>query len=109
MAEIIPIDDPADPRIAAYADIRERDLVGREGLFIAEGEVVLRILLTRSRHQPVSLFLAGKRVAALAPLIARVPDGVPVYAAPQEIMDRTAGFHMHRGILALGRRSAPQA
>ena len=41
----IAIDDPVDPRIAAYRDIRERDLVGREGLFIAEGEVVLRVLL----------------------------------------------------------------
>ncbi|NUB11177.1 RNA methyltransferase, partial [Azospirillum sp. Vi22] len=27
---IIPIDDPDDPRIAAYRDVKERDLVGRE-------------------------------------------------------------------------------
>src|SRR5258708_2308747 len=106
MPDIISIDDPADTRIAAYANVRERDLVGREGLFVAEGEVVLRVLLTRSRHEPVSLFLAEKRLAALAPLIATVPEGVPVYAARQEIMDRIAGFHMHRGVLALGRRSA---
>ncbi|TGS79235.1 RNA methyltransferase, partial [Mesorhizobium sp. M3A.F.Ca.ET.175.01.1.1] len=26
---LIPIDDPQDPRVAAYLDIRERDLVGR--------------------------------------------------------------------------------
>src|SRR5437867_2401797 len=31
MPDVILIDDPADPRIGAYADIRERDLVGREG------------------------------------------------------------------------------
>ena len=105
MPEIIPIDDLSDPRIAAYALIRERDLVGREGMFVAEGEVVLRVLLTRSRHEPVSLFLAEKRVAALAPLIAIVPEGVPVYTARQEIMDGIAGYHLHRGVLALGRRS----
>ena len=66
----IAIDDPSDPRIAAYRAIRERDLIGREGLFIAEGEVVVRMLFTRSIHPPVSLLVAEKRVAALAGLIA---------------------------------------
>lgn len=108
MLDIVPIDDPADPRIAAYTNIRERDLVGREGLFIAEGEVVLRVLLTRSRHQPVSLLLAEKRVEILKPLLAKVPDGVPIYSTRQEVIDQIAGFNMHRGILAMGRRSPPQ-
>ena len=49
MARLVPIDDPADERIAAYRDVRERDLVGREGLFIAEGEVVLNVLVRRAR------------------------------------------------------------
>ena len=40
----IPVTDPADPRLEPYRDIRERDLVGRQGLFVAEGEVVLRLL-----------------------------------------------------------------
>ena len=107
MPEAIPIDDPADPRIAPYANIRERDLVGRERLFVAEGEVVLRVLVTRSRHEAHSIFLAEKRVAALTPLLASVPASVPIYVAPQAILDEIAGFHMHRGVLALGRRAAP--
>jgi tRNA G18 (ribose-2'-O)-methylase SpoU len=36
--------------------------------------------------------------------LARLPDGLPVYVAAQEAMDRIAGFHMHRGVLALGRK-----
>ncbi|CAN5127264.1 RNA methyltransferase [soil metagenome] len=101
---IIPIDDADDPRVAAYRDVRERDLVGREGLFIAEGEVVVRVLLgPRSRHAPVSLLLAEKRAAGLA---ARADTAaVPVYVAGQAVFDRIAGFHIHRGILALGRRA----
>lgn len=102
---IIAIDDPADPRIAAYHAIRERDLVGREGLFVAEGEVVVRVLVERSLHPPASLLIAEKRVAGLAHLIARLPPGVPVYAASQAVVDEIAGFPMHRGILAIGRRS----
>jgi tRNA G18 (ribose-2'-O)-methylase SpoU len=101
----IRIDDPADPRIAAYRAIRERDLVGREGLFIAEGEVVVRVLLGGARHAAVSLFIAEKRFAGLMPLLAARPSDVPVYAASEETMDAIAGFPMHRGILALGRRA----
>ncbi len=99
------ITDPDDPRVAAYRDVRERDLVGREGLFIAEGEVVVRVLLRRSIHAPVSLLVAEKRVAGLADLIASLPEDVPVYAASQAVMDGIAGFHIHRGILAVGRRA----
>jgi len=105
VANIVTIEVPADPRIAAYRDIRERDLVGRQGLFIAEGEVVLRVLLGRALHQAASLFLAEKRLDALAPLIETLPTEVPVFVASQEVMDGVAGFHLHRGMLALGRRS----
>ncbi len=70
MAEIIPIDDPDDPRVAVYRQVRERDLVGRQGGFIAEGEVVLRVLLNGGgRHRAASLLVAGKRLEKLAPLI----------------------------------------
>ena len=107
MAQIIPIDDPADPRIAAYAGVRERDLVGRRGEFIAEGEVVLRVLLSAaSRCRPASLLIADKRLAALEPLLAGLATDVPVYAAGQAVMDAIVGFPIHRGILAHGLRPA---
>jgi len=106
MPTVIAIDDPQDPRIAAYRDIRERDLVGRAGHFIAEGEVVLRILLGGgARHRAVSLLLAEKRVAALMPLLETLGDDVPVYSAGQAVMDAIVGFPLHRGILALGKRA----
>src|SRR6516225_9018668 len=109
MPQIIPINDPADQRIAAYTNIRERDLIGRQGVFVAEGEVVLRVLLTRSRHEPLSIFIAERRLAGLMPLLATVRPSVPIYTAPQAIMDGIAGFPMHRGILALGRGAPPQS
>lgn len=102
---ILAITDPDDPRIAPYRHVREPDLVCRDGRFIAEGEVVLRVLLTASRHGAESLLIADKRLAALAPLLARVADNVPVYAAGQTVIDAVAGFPLHRGILALGRRA----
>ena len=106
MAEIIPIDDPADPRVGVSRQVRERDLVGRHGGFIAEGEVVLRVLLTGGGpHRAASLLVDGKRLAKLAPLIAHLPDQTPVYVAGQAVLDEIAGFHIHRGILAHGLRA----
>jgi tRNA G18 (ribose-2'-O)-methylase SpoU len=101
---IVPVADPDDPRIAAYRDIRERDLVGRDGLFVAEGKVVLAMLLASQAYRPLSLLIAVHRLDALAPLLAEVPQDVPVFAAAQAVIDEIAGFPLHRGILAIGRR-----
>jgi tRNA G18 (ribose-2'-O)-methylase SpoU len=103
--ELIEIDAPDDPRIDAYRNIRERDLVGREGLFVAEGKVVLEKLIDADLHRPISLLIASKRLDALQPLISRVSGEVPVYVAAQAVMDAIAGFPLHRGILAIGRRN----
>jgi tRNA G18 (ribose-2'-O)-methylase SpoU len=104
---MIRIDDPEDPRIAGFRDIRERDLTGRQGLFVAEGEVVLNVLTSpRSLCRPVAFLLDRKRVEALTPVLARAPDSAPVYVADQSVLDSIAGFHLHRGILALGAKPA---
>jgi tRNA G18 (ribose-2'-O)-methylase SpoU len=101
---LIRIDDPADPRIAAYRDVREKDLRGREGLFIAEGKVVLNVLFAVRRFEVRSILLLENRVAGMEETLAAAPEGPPVYVASQEILDRIAGFHLHRGVLALGLR-----
>src|SRR5829696_608046 len=105
MPTFLAVADPADPRVSDYRNVRERDLVGRQGRFIAEGEVVLRALLSQSRYEVESLFLSERRISALEPLLAKAPPAVPVYVAPQAVMDQISGFPLHRGILALGRRS----
>jgi tRNA G18 (ribose-2'-O)-methylase SpoU len=104
---IISIDDPDDPRLADYRAVRERDLVGRAGGFIAEGVVVLEKLVAAGRHPLRSVLVAEKRVAALAPLLEGLPEAVEVYAAGQAVMDAVVGFHIHRGVLAAGTRAEP--
>ncbi|MEO1100770.1 MAG: RNA methyltransferase [Pseudomonadota bacterium] len=97
---VIPVQRPDDPRIAPYISIRERDLTGRDGRFIVEGKVTLRILLTQSRFRPESLFLSKTRLEPLQDLISAIPEGIPIYTAPQTVMDEIAGFPVHRGVLA---------
>jgi tRNA G18 (ribose-2'-O)-methylase SpoU len=103
------IADPADPRLADYLEVRERDLIGRGGRFIAEGVVVLEKLIAAGRHPLRSVLVAEKRLETLAELLARVPQDVPIYAAEQEVMDSVVGFPIHRGVLAVGERAEPSA
>jgi tRNA G18 (ribose-2'-O)-methylase SpoU len=100
----IRIEDAADARVAPYHAIRERDLVGREGLFIAEGKVVLNVLFAAGRFEACSVLILDSRLKGMQETLALAPADMPVYIASQEVMDRIAGFHIHRGILALGRR-----
>jgi tRNA G18 (ribose-2'-O)-methylase SpoU len=109
MRPVIRIDDPDDPRLADYRDVRERDLVGRSGGFIAEGVVVLEKLVAAGRHPLASVLVTEQRLDALAALLDSVAAEVPVYAASQAAMDRLTGFHIHRGVLAPGRRAEPSA
>jgi tRNA G18 (ribose-2'-O)-methylase SpoU len=104
MAVLIPIDDPADPRVEPFLKVRERDLVGRQGRFVAEGEVVLAAAAGQGLLE--ALLLDRKRVEGLAPILQRLGPEVRVYTASQAVLDAVVGFHIHRGILAIGRRPA---
>jgi tRNA G18 (ribose-2'-O)-methylase SpoU len=102
----VPVADPADPRLEPYRDIRERDLKGRAGRFIAEGRVVLDVLLRGGRFEPESLLLLESRVAGTADVLARAAADLPVFVAPPAVFDAVAGFPVHRGILGVARRRA---
>jgi tRNA G18 (ribose-2'-O)-methylase SpoU len=101
---LIPITDPTDPRVRAYRDVRERDVAGRENGFIAEGEVVMRVLARSPLYRAESLMIAENRIDRASDLIAAFGDGPPVYVASQQVMDGVVGFNIHRGLLAFGRR-----
>lgn len=101
----IRIADPDDPRVAAYRDIRERDLVGRQGLFVAEGKVVLNVLLEAQGFEVSSILILENRFSGLTEILAKTPAATPVYIAEASVMDAIAGFPIHRGILAIGHRT----
>ena len=100
------ITNPEDPRVSAYREVKEKDLVGRQGLFMAEGEVVLRRLIDAPDMETVSVLVAEKRLEKLAGALAGLPPTTPVYVAAPQVLDAVAGFPLHRGMLAIGRRRA---
>jgi len=108
--QILSIEQADDPAVAEFLSIRERDLTGRHGQFIAEGTVVLPMLAAAHKSgrgiRAEKLLILENRLPALSDLIAKFPDDVPLYTVNQSIMDQIAGFHLHRGVLALGSRPA---
>lgn len=103
------ITSPEDERLAPYRNVRERDLVGREGRFIAEGKVVLNVLLANKSFAIESLLVIENRLAGLGEQIQLCSPEIPVYCVSRTTMDALAGFPMHRGILAVGRRENPSS
>ncbi|MEV6491293.1 RNA methyltransferase [Actinoplanes sp. NPDC051633] len=93
------IADPADERLGDYRALTDLELRTKweppNGLFIAEGELVLRRAL-RAGYRPRSYLIDAKRVDQLADL----PDDAPVYAATPAVLEAATGFHVHRGVLA---------
>ena len=106
-AQIVDIDDPDDPRLAPYRSIRERDLVGRDGRFVAEGKVVLGMLLRSARFSAESVLVLRSKLPGLAETLAPVSASTPIYVVGNDVMDAVAGFHLHRGVLAIGTKPRP--
>lgn len=92
------ITDAGDERIADYRALTDVELRTRweppHGLFIAEGELVLRRAL-RAGYAPRSFLVEEKRIAQIEDL-----TGAPVYAAAPSVLEEVTGFHVHRGVLA---------
>ncbi len=104
MATPIPIHDADDARLEPYRAIKERDLAGRHGRFIAEGEVVLRLMLRQGLFPIESILLSHRRAEASRELVALIPADVPLYTASDRMIETLAGFAVHRGVLAVGLR-----
>jgi tRNA G18 (ribose-2'-O)-methylase SpoU len=104
MAPLELITAPEDPRLEPYRDIRERDLVGRAGLFVAEGRVVLEKLVAGGRHPLRSVLISEPKAPGMAQLLEALPLDTPAYVAPQAVLDAIVGFPIHRGVLAIGER-----
>lgn len=111
MADIITVDDPDDPRLSDYIGLTDVELRRRrepaEGLFIAEGEKVIR-RARQTGYEMRSMLLSAKWVDVMRDVIDEVP--APVYAVAPELAERVTGYHVHRGALAsMQRKPLPAA
>jgi len=105
VTETIRIERADDPRLAPYADIRERELAARDGLFVGETLVVLEAMLARSAAVR-SILASPRMLPRAAELAARHGCTAPVYTASDEVLEALTGIDLHRGVLAVAERAA---
>ena len=101
MTSPVPVGDARDPRLTDYVRLTDvhlrRSLEAAHGLFVAEGELVIRRAI--GAGYPVrSLLITSDRLAALADLAGGCPG--PVYVVAPEIARQLTGYRVHRGALA---------
>ena len=99
---IVRIADPDDRRLDPYRALK-RSNETRHGLFIAEGEKLVRRLV-ESRLEVESLLVSEDHLEAIAPVL---PTEVPTLVIPEGAVEGLVGFNFHRGILGCGRRPQP--
>ncbi len=109
MATVVEVTDPADPRLADYRDLRDvelrKHLEAEHGLFLAEGEKVVRRAV-EGGFEPRSFLMAPRWLDGLADVLGTTD--APCYVMSEALAEEVTGFHVHRGALAsLHRRSLP--
>src|SRR3954463_11023644 len=101
MAELVEIGSADDPRLADYRDLRDvelrKHLEAEHGLFLAEGEKVVRRAV-EAGHTPRSFLMAPRWLDGLADVLAA--SEAPCYVVSEALAEQVTGFHVHRGALA---------
>ena len=94
------------PELAPYRTMRRPLEHERQGIFVAEGEKVVRRLL-ESRFEVVSVLLPEKHLEAFRPLLEARPEKLTVYLADKKLLESLIGFSMYQGQLAVGKIPPP--
>lgn len=109
MARLVEISAADDPRLADYRDLRDvelrKNLEAEHGLFLAEGEKVVRRAV-EAGFAPRSFLMAPRWLEGLGDVLDR--SDAPCYVLAESLAEEVTGFHVHRGALAsLERRALP--
>src|SRR5688572_12672296 len=101
MADLVELADAADPRLADYRDLRDvelrKHLEAEHGLFLAEGEKVVRRAV-EAGYAPRSFLMAPRWLEGLGDVLDRCD--APCFVVSEELAEEVTGFHVHRGALA---------
>ncbi len=101
MATFIDVTDAADPRLADYRDLRDvelrKHLESDQGLFIAEGEKVVRRAV-EAGFAARSFLMARRWLPGLDDVLGSTD--APCYVVDEDLAEAVTGFHVHRGALA---------
>ena len=112
MPDVIDLDDPSDARLTDYVALRDsslrKHLEAERGLFIAEGEKVIRRAI-EAGYRPRSFMLAPRWLDSLRDVVGDAPV-YRVSEATAEAVARSLGYGSSRALgLALDQLGMPSA
>jgi len=90
------------PELQPYRTMRRQAEHRQQGIFVAEGEKVVRRLL-ESKLSVVSVLLPEKWLRELEPLFRARGEESQVYVAEKALLETLTGFSMYQGLLAVGK------
>src|ERR1051326_6210446 len=102
MFTVVPIESLDLPQLEPYRTMRRQAEHRAQGIFVAEGEKVVRRLL-ESRFTVISALMPEKWLSDLEPLLRARPETVAVYIAEKKLLETLTGFSMYQGLLELGK------
>lgn len=108
MFQVLPITTLDLPELQPYRTMRRQFEQRAAGIFVAEGEKVVRRLL-ESRFRVVSVLLPESWCRKLEPLLAARPEAIRVFVAEKKLLESLTGFSMYQGLLAVGMVPPPPA
>ena len=108
MVRLIPIEDTSGPQLAEFARLRDSQLrvklEGERGLFVAEGEKIIR-RAAEAGCRPSAFLLTERWRTALEDVLDAAD--APCYVGTEAMIEAVSGFHVHRGALATFHRPEP--
>jgi tRNA G18 (ribose-2'-O)-methylase SpoU len=97
----VAIREPDDPRLAPYRSLKGKELE-KDGIFIAEGEKVVKCMVDSS-CLIASCLISRETISRYKSLIAAIAKkGIPIFVANNELIEDIIGFRFHKGIMAVG-------
>ena len=90
------------PELQPYRTMRRQHEHRQQGIFVAEGEKVVRRLL-ESKFTVVSVLLPEKWLGELDALLQARPEEIQVFVAEKALLETLTGFSMYQGLLAVGK------
>lgn len=90
------------PELLPYRTMRRQMEQRQQGIFVAEGEKVVRRLL-ESSLTVVSALLPEKWFLDLKPILEARPELIKVFVAEKQLLESLTGFSMYQGLLAVGK------
>jgi tRNA G18 (ribose-2'-O)-methylase SpoU len=96
------------PELQPYATMRRPVEHETQGIFVAEGEKVVRRLL-ESHFTVISAVFWERWLDDFRPLLEARPENITVYLAEKAWLETLTGFSMFQGVLAVGKIPAPAA